>query len=70
MPSIDPAEAGRRGGSVRSERKAAANRAHGFKKREPGASVQKPLPVTITIERKPAPTSDPATLPFNELESA
>jgi hypothetical protein len=67
MPSIDPAEAGRRGGSVRSERKAAANRAHGFKKREPGAGMRKPLPVTITIERKPAPA--PAPPIFDELET-
>lgn len=61
MPSPDPVETGRKGGLVRSERKAAANRAHGFKKREPGV----PAPASKT---SPAPAPEVPSLPWDELD--
>jgi hypothetical protein len=74
MPSIDPKEAGRRGGQAKSARKTASNREHGFKKARacaaPGpcahARVEQLRRIVNVVpapsNRKP-PTPSPASVP-------
>lgn len=65
--SVDPVEAGRKGGKVRSERKRLANIAHGFKRRahDPQSPVDK-----INPELSSKHHQDPITPVRNDLDTA